>query len=133
GGEAGRVVVEIHPDEVAALGPRPCRAFGRLPVERLEHRVTAYAQQPVHALDIRLEVAAAEELEHRRLGHERRRDVRRHGERLDLRGERRRHDVVTDPYAWGDRLRERRRVYDVLAALELEQRRQLRALEADET
>ena len=103
-----------------------------MPLERLEHRITTHAQQPVHALDVRLEVAAANELVHGRLRHERRRDVRRHRERLDLRGERRRHDVIPHADAGRDRLRERRRVHDVLAALELEQRRLRGAFEAHE-
>src|SRR5207237_9532182 len=90
------------------------------------------AQQTLYTLEIRLEVAAPQELVHRRLRHEGRRDVRRDGERLDLRRELLRQDEVADAHARRDRLRERRRVRDMVAALQLEDRRRRLALVAHE-
>ena len=123
---------EVEPEEVAALRAVPARAAGELAVERLEHRVTPFAQEPGHALEVRLEQAAPEEIVDRRLRQQGRRDVRRGDQRLELRGQRGRHDQVADPQPRRDRLRERRAVEDVLAAIELEQARQRLALEPHE-
>ena len=101
--------VELEPEEVAALG-RLARAPGRCAVERGEHRVAAGAQQPDHALEVRLERAAADELVHGRLAEQNRRDVGGGRRRRDLRAELLREDEPADPQAGRDRLRERRAV-----------------------
>ena len=62
---------ELEPEEVAALGTRRL-TLGQLAVERREHRVAARAEQPVDALEVRLEAAAADELVHRRLAEQHR-------------------------------------------------------------
>src|SRR5207302_1594200 len=80
------VVGEVEPDEVPAAGPAPTLATVccKVPFERREHGVATGAQEPSDALQVRLEAAAAEELEDRRLGEEGRRDVRRDGHGLEL-------------------------------------------------
>jgi hypothetical protein len=126
------LVGEVEPDEVAAVGPAPARALGHEALERVEHRVAPRLEQSAHALEVRLEVSAPHELVHRRLRHERRRDVGRDGERLHLCGERRGQDEVADAHARRDRLRERRCIRDVGASFQLEDRRQCRSLVAHE-
>ena len=102
-----------------------------MPLERREHRVAARAQQADHALEVRLEGAAPDELVHRRLPEQDGRDVGRRRRRRDLRRELVREDEPPDPQAGRDRLRERRAVDD-RAARQVEQRRQRLALVAHE-
>ena len=47
------------------------RDVRQLAVERGEHRVAPRAEQPAHALEVRLEEAAADELVHGRLAEQR--------------------------------------------------------------
>ena len=103
----------VEPDEVAAFGATPFRDRRHVPLERLEHRVAAGLEEPVDPLEVRLEVPAADELVNGRLSKERRRDVGRHRERLDLRRKLGRQHEVADAYPRRDRLREGRRVDDV--------------------
>src|SRR4029077_19447261 len=72
------------------------------------------------------------ELVHRRLRQEGRGDIRIDGPGLELLRQGGREYEPTDADARGDRLRERGRVDDVRAALELEEQRRCFALEADE-
>src|SRR2546428_9992938 len=65
---------QLEPDEVAALRPAPTRVR-KLALQRFEHRVATGAEERPHSLEVRLEVAAPQELEHRRLSDEDRRDV----------------------------------------------------------
>ena len=97
GGVGG--VGQVEPEEVAALGPVPASVAGELALERLQHRVAPILEQPAHALEVRLEEPASKELEDRRLGQQRRRDVRGRGELLERRAERRRHDRSSRPGA----------------------------------
>src|SRR5439155_27227292 len=114
------------------LGPAPARTACAVLLQRLEHRVSTLTQETADALHVRLEQPARQELVQGRLGDETRSDVGGGGEALELRRERGRDDQVADAKAGRHRLRERRAVPDVLPALELEQARQRRALEADE-
>ena len=114
-----RAVREVHPGEVAALGPAPRRALGKLLLERLEHRVAPLPEQADDALDVRLEPPAADELVHGRLREQRRRQVGLDGEPLEPSDQLGRPDQVADPQARRGDLRERERVDDALALGEL--------------
>ena len=93
-----------------------------MPLESADHRVATSPQQAADTLEVRLEVAAAQELVHGGLSEQRRGDVGAGGGGLDLGRKLVRKDEVADPQARRDRLRERRAVDDVLAVGELEHR-----------
>src|SRR5207253_5860397 len=113
-GNVDCILRELEPDEVAALWPAPCRR-GKLALERGEHGIAPGAEQRAHALEVGLEVAAAQELEHGGLSEQYRRDVRRDGERFELAVERLREDEVADAQARRNRLGEGRRIDHALA------------------
>ena len=123
---------KLQPHEVAALGLAPARAAAEPLLERFEHRVAPLPQQPTDPLETWLKQPAPKELVDGRLGDQRRRDVGRGCERLELCCELPRDECVADSQPGRDRLRERRGVEHLLTAFELEHRRKSPALEADE-
>src|SRR6266480_3907024 len=107
GALAGALLRQLEPQEVAALGARPAGRAAELALERLEHRIAPLTQQPPDALEVRLQQASAEKLEHRGLGYKRRCDVGRGDDVFQPGGDLLRKDHVADAETWGDRLRER--------------------------
>ena len=123
---------ERRPDEEPAVGLGPCRLRGEVLSQRLEHRVAAAAVDLDQAVDVAPPAAFGEVLAHEVLGQGRRAEVGRLLAEHDLLHHRRRRHRPAEADARREDLREGADVDDEVAAVELVERRQRLALEAQQ-
>src|SRR4051794_2058455 len=117
------VVGQRRPHEQAAARPRPGRLPGEMTLQRLEHRVATRPVDLAQAVDIRPPAPLAEVLEGEVLGEGRGAEVGRLLAEGDLLHHRRWRHGPPDADPGGEDLGERADVDDVVAAVELVERR----------